>query len=501
MFSCIPTIENLANKFYFQMNFNVFSFFLFLTISSSSSPNCSPDYISSSTTKIRLCPQNKIEIITEDQIKILGIFESETSTENTHFYNNGAECDSGGTYSGELVFTCCAPNHKAREYHLNSAAQVAPCFFILEACSEKVCTPERLQLQEVVPDRLPPTMLHIGVKDVIKQMLDSGDYPTTSLPADNVVVDVAAGAASAVNMDGIMDVVRKAFAGLGVVGVEKSSTESNTMAVVSTDKDTQRTNGGPSTPSIQMIQIDNNMLQSLLQNDKDNNNNDNNNDDGKDKETNGEKQTTKDLKQQLLEQIQKAVKDGKFQELLTEQQEQQKQQTTATRESSARQKSFEKKQRDLEQQEKEKQTRTNSHRQRYSAANAHAKQESSLPYMSKDIRISTRDSVKKMFQRSYDYYMSHAFPWDELLPMSCSGTSSPLTGGGALTLVDSLDTLVIMQNYTEFVAAVWRVQDTLDFDIDLNVSVFETTIRVLGKRRSEHREWSTVVIVIVIFIS
>ena len=214
-----------------------------------------------------------------------------------------------------------------------------------------------------------------------------------------------------------------------------------------------------------------------------------------------QKQTTKDLKQQLLEQIQKAVKDGKFQELLTEQQEQQKQQTTATRESSARQKSFEKKQRDLEQQEKEKQTRTNSHRQRYSAANAHAKQESSLPYMSKDIRISTRDSVKKMFQRSYDYYMSHAFPWDELLPMSCSGTSSPLTGGGALTLVDSLDTLVIMQNYTEFVAAVWRVQDTLDFDIDLNVSVFETTIRVLGKRRSEHREWSTVVIVIVIFIS
>jgi mannosidase alpha-like ER degradation enhancer 2 len=43
-----------------------------------------------------------------------------------------------------------------------------------------------------------------------------------------------------------------------------------------------------------------------------------------------------------------------------------------------------------------------------------------------------------------------------------------------------------MGNYTEFVRAVWMVSDALDFHVDLNVSVFETTIRVLGGLLSGH---------------
>ena len=106
--------------------------------------------------------------------------------------------------------------------------------------------------------------------------------------------------------------------------------------------------------------------------------------------------------------------------------------------------------------------------------------------MSTHDRIQLRDEVYKMFQTSYDGYMEHAFPFDELLPVSCSGAASKLTGGGALSLVDSLDTLVVLGNYTEFVRAVWRVSDTVNFHVDLNVSVFETTIRVLGGLLSGH---------------
>jgi len=47
----------------------------------------------------------------------------------------------------------------------------------------------------------------------------------------------------------------------------------------------------------------------------------------------------------------------------------------------------------------------------------------------------------------------------------------------SLTLIDALDTLAIIGNYSEF----RRVHDlliaSLDFDRDINVSVFETNIR------------------------
>ena len=57
-----------------------------------------------------------------------------------------------------------------------------------------------------------------------------------------------------------------------------------------------------------------------------------------------------------------------------------------------------------------------------------------------------------------------------------------------VTLIDTLDTLVIMGNYTEFRRAVGIVRGhfTEAFDFDVNVSVFETTIRVLGGLLSAH---------------
>lgn len=46
-----------------------------------------------------------------------------------------------------------------------------------------------------------------------------------------------------------------------------------------------------------------------------------------------------------------------------------------------------------------------------------------------------------MFRFGYSQYMERAFPRDDLRPISCRGKDSQ--GGIALTLIDSLDTLVV----------------------------------------------------------
>lgn len=55
-----------------------------------------------------------------------------------------------------------------------------------------------------------------------------------------------------------------------------------------------------------------------------------------------------------------------------------------------------------------------------------------------------------------------------------------------LTLVDALDTLVVMGNYSEFAKQVIHLGQTLDFNRDVNVSVFETNIRIVGGLLSAH---------------
>ncbi len=56
-----------------------------------------------------------------------------------------------------------------------------------------------------------------------------------------------------------------------------------------------------------------------------------------------------------------------------------------------------------------------------------------------------------------------------------------------VTLIDTIDTLVIFGNYTEFRRVVQLLhQDIPNFDFDVNVSLFETTIRLLGGLLSAH---------------
>ncbi|KAK1310115.1 putative alpha-mannosidase I MNS4 [Acorus calamus] len=95
-----------------------------------------------------------------------------------------------------------------------------------------------------------------------------------------------------------------------------------------------------------------------------------------------------------------------------------------------------------------------------------------------------RDEVREMFYHAFDGYMQHAFPLDELRPLTCTGEDS--LGGYALTLIDSLDTLALLGDREHFTTSVEWISKNLRFDIDKTVSVFETTIRILGGLLSAH---------------
>lgn len=89
-----------------------------------------------------------------------------------------------------------------------------------------------------------------------------------------------------------------------------------------------------------------------------------------------------------------------------------------------------------------------------------------------------------MFYHGYDGYLRYAADYDELKPISCSGTNT--WSSSSLTLIDALDTLIVMGNSTEFRRVSNYLINHVDFDKDINVSVFETNIRIVGGLLSAH---------------
>jgi mannosidase alpha-like ER degradation enhancer 2 len=98
-----------------------------------------------------------------------------------------------------------------------------------------------------------------------------------------------------------------------------------------------------------------------------------------------------------------------------------------------------------------------------------------------------------MFYHAYNGYLEHAYPKDELKPfvsfifyfksipflrITCEGQDT--WGTYSLTLVDSLDMLLILGNTTEFERATELVIGNMDLSRNMNVSVFETNIRIIG---------------------
>uniref|UniRef100_A0A8D3BCZ4 alpha-1,2-Mannosidase n=1 Tax=Scophthalmus maximus TaxID=52904 RepID=A0A8D3BCZ4_SCOMX len=107
-----------------------------------------------------------------------------------------------------------------------------------------------------------------------------------------------------------------------------------------------------------------------------------------------------------------------------------------------------------------------------------------------------RDQIVEMFDHAYGSYMKHAYPADELMPLSCRGRVrgqepnrgdiDDSLGKFSLTLIDTLDTLVVLNKLDEFEDAVRKALRDVRLDNDVVVSVFETNIRVLGGLLGAH---------------
>jgi len=86
-------------------------------------------------------------------------------------------------------------------------------------------------------------------------------------------------------------------------------------------------------------------------------------------------------------------------------------------------------------------------------------------------------AVVAAFQHAWQGYRTYAWGKDHLKPIS--KTHQTWFGLG-LTLIDSLDTMLVMNLKEEFKEARNWVEEDLSFNVNKDVNLFETTIRVLG---------------------
>ena len=139
--------------------------------------------------------------------------------------------------------------------------------------------------------------------------------------------------------------------------------------------------------------------------------------------------------------------------------------------------------------------KTNPQRHRHNAATSNGL---GLPPFPPSSRKENAKLLRDMFYKSYNAYMEYSFPASELLPLTCQPGTFDLIRLPALTLIDALDTLLVFGDSLEFAKSVERLrqfdlQHRNDdgtggiFAVNQNVSVFETTIRVLGGLLSAHQ--------------
>lgn len=96
--------------------------------------------------------------------------------------------------------------------------------------------------------------------------------------------------------------------------------------------------------------------------------------------------------------------------------------------------------------------------------------------------------IRKSFQFAWKNYVQYAFGYDEIKPITGKGENG--WGGQGITLVDTLDTLWLLDMMDEFEQARDWVRDHLDHSrVKKPVSMFETTIRDLGGLLSAY-DWS-----------
>ena len=86
-------------------------------------------------------------------------------------------------------------------------------------------------------------------------------------------------------------------------------------------------------------------------------------------------------------------------------------------------------------------------------------------------------AVIAAFKHAWKGYKAHAWGHDELKPLSNSFSD---WFGVGLTIIDSLDTMLLMNLKEEFKEARDWVENDLTFDKHVDVNLFEITIRALG---------------------
>lgn len=94
-----------------------------------------------------------------------------------------------------------------------------------------------------------------------------------------------------------------------------------------------------------------------------------------------------------------------------------------------------------------------------------------------------RDVVRKMMEHAWDGYVKYAWGENELRPIGKKSHYSSILGSGPLggTIIDSLDTLLIMNMTEEYEAARAWIEKHFDLDVaDEPLSLFEVNIRLLG---------------------
>lgn len=94
---------------------------------------------------------------------------------------------------------------------------------------------------------------------------------------------------------------------------------------------------------------------------------------------------------------------------------------------------------------------------------------------------SLAEDVRSEMRWAWRQYRDHAWGKDQIKPLSGGFESFPLKDHHlGLTIVEALDTLWVMGLDEEFHDGVEWVRHNLDFDVDGEVSVFETSIRLVG---------------------
>ncbi|KFD52313.1 hypothetical protein M513_06876, partial [Trichuris suis] len=123
--------------------------------------------------------------------------------------------------------------------------------------------------------------------------------------------------------------------------------------------------------------------------------------------------------------------------------------------------------------------------------------ETHFGYFPESLRIQMLNATKDMFYHAYNSYMRYAMPKDELDPINCVGRGpdrshpeniniNDVLGDYSLSLIDSVTTLALMGNASEFRRAVRLIIENVNFAKDSIVQVFEVTIRVIGALLSAH---------------